>query len=64
MSASEILQRINIGASAPMQIDMTDANENMDMPAHEKTYGNFVSFVKYSVAFIALLLIAMAIFLT
>jgi len=47
-----------------MQIDMTDANENMDMPAHERTYRTFVSFAKYSVAFIALLLIAMAIFLT
>ncbi len=47
-----------------MQIDMIDANENMDMPAHERTYRTFVSFAKYSVAFIALLLIAMAIFLT
>ncbi len=45
-------------------IDMTDANESMDMPAHVRTYQNFVSFVKYGVGAIVILLIAMAIFLT
>jgi hypothetical protein len=47
-----------------MNIDMADANENMDMPAHLRTYHNFNSFVKYSIAAVVLLLIGMAIFLT
>ncbi len=47
-----------------MHIDFAEANENMDMPAHVKTYHHFISFVKYAIAAIAILLIAMAVFLT
>jgi hypothetical protein len=47
-----------------MNIDQADANENMDMPTHVKTYNNFMSFLKYAIGTIALVLIGMAIFLT
>ncbi|MBI4724799.1 MAG: aa3-type cytochrome c oxidase subunit IV [Rhodomicrobium sp.] len=47
-----------------MNIDMTAANENMDMPAHVKTYRNFMTLVKYSIATVVIILIAMAFFLT
>jgi len=47
-----------------MNIDLADANENMDMEAHIRTYRNFSTFVKYSIGTIAILLIGMAIFLT
>jgi len=46
-----------------MNLDTTDSNENMDMPAHLKTYGNFMRFVKYGIATVATILILMAIFL-
>jgi len=47
-----------------MNIDMAEANENMDMPAHVRTYRNFSSFVKYGIGAVVILLIGMAIFLT
>jgi hypothetical protein len=47
-----------------MNVDLTDANENMDMAAHVRTYENFGIFVKVSIACIAIVLIGMAIFLT
>jgi len=47
-----------------MHIDLADANENMDMAAHVRTYRNFATLVKYSIAAAAFLLICMAIFLT
>jgi hypothetical protein len=47
-----------------MNIDMSAADESMDMPAHVRTYENFGSFVKYSIGTIAIVLIGMAIFLT
>ena len=47
-----------------MQIDLADASESMDMPAHVRTYQNFGTFVKYSIGVIAILLIGMAVFLT
>jgi len=47
-----------------MNIDLTDASESMDMPAHVQTYVNFGTFVKYSVGAIAILLVGLAIFLT
>jgi Bacterial aa3 type cytochrome c oxidase subunit IV len=47
-----------------MNIDMSAADESMDMPAHVRTYENFGSFVKYSIGAIAIVLIGMAIFLT
>jgi hypothetical protein len=47
-----------------MNIDMADANENMDMPAHVQTYRNFSVFVKYGIGTVVILLIGMAIFLT
>jgi hypothetical protein len=47
-----------------MNIDMSAANESMDMPAHVRTYKNFGSFAKYSIGTIAIVLIGMAVFLT
>jgi hypothetical protein len=47
-----------------MQVDLTEANENMDMPAHARTYHHFTQFVKYSIGAVAIVLIGMAIFLT
>ena len=47
-----------------MNIDLIDANGNMDMNAHVRTYENFGIFVKVSIAAIAIILIGMAIFLT
>ncbi|MFY9643367.1 MAG: aa3-type cytochrome c oxidase subunit IV [Rhodomicrobium sp.] len=47
-----------------MNIDLADANENMDMAAHVQTYRHFVTLLKYSAGGILLLLICMAIFLT
>jgi hypothetical protein len=47
-----------------MNVDLAEANENMDMPAHVRTYRNFNAFVKYGIATVALVLIGMAIFLT
>lgn len=47
-----------------MNIDQADANENMDMPAHVKTYQSFMSFVKFGIAFVVILMIMMALFLT
>jgi hypothetical protein len=47
-----------------MNIDLTDANQNMDMGAHVRTYENFGLFVKVSIASVAIMLIGMAIFLT
>ncbi len=46
-----------------MKIDQTEANKNMDMPAHVRTYENFVIFVKWGIATVAIILIAMAYFL-
>ena len=47
-----------------MHIDLTDANESMDMAAHVQTYRKFTTLVKYSAGAILLLLACMAIFLT
>jgi hypothetical protein len=47
-----------------MNIDFAEANENMDMAAHVRTYENFGIFVKVSIASVAIILIGMAIFLT
>jgi hypothetical protein len=47
-----------------MNIDMAAANENMDMPAHVRTYKNFGTFVKYTIGAIVILLTGMAILLT
>jgi hypothetical protein len=47
-----------------MQIDQTEASEAMDMPAHVKTYENFMGFVKFGIAAVATILILMALFLT
>ncbi len=47
-----------------MKIDMTDANENMDMPAHVKTYQTFMSFTKFGIASVVIILVGMAYFLT
>lgn len=47
-----------------MDKDGSIAREAMDMPAHERTYENFAGFVKLSTAFVAVVLIGMAIFLT
>ena len=47
-----------------MNIDLADANKNMDMGAHVRTYENFGIFVKVSIAAVAIVMIGMAIFLT
>ncbi len=47
-----------------MERDQANANEPMDMPAHEKTYKNFTGFVKFGIALVVIVLIGMAIFLT
>ena len=47
-----------------MNIDLADANKNMDMDAHVRTYQNFGIFVKVSLASVAIILIGMAVFLT
>ena len=50
--------------SKSMHIDMTEANENMDMAAHAQSYRKFATLVTYSIGGIAVLLILMAVFLT
>jgi hypothetical protein len=47
-----------------MNIDLTGANENMDMAAHVRSYTNFGLFVKVSIASVVIILVGMAIFLT
>ena len=47
-----------------MDKDQSNANESMDMPAHEKTYKNFTGFVIFGIVAVAIILAAMAIFLT
>ena len=47
-----------------MDKDLTNANEAMDMPAHEKTYKNFTGFVMFGIVTVAIVLASMAIFLT
>ncbi len=46
-----------------MKIDQAEANKNMDMPAHVRTYEGFMTFVKWGVATVVIILIAMAYFL-
>jgi len=58
------------GAKAPqgkelaMDKDQSNVNESMDMPAHEKTYKNFTGFVIFGILAVAIILAAMAVFLT
>ena len=57
------------GAKAPQAKELAmDKDQNvsgaMDMPAHEKTYKNFTSFVMFGIITVAIILAAMAIFLT
>ena len=47
-----------------MDKDQANVNESMDMPAHEKTYKNFTAFVIFGIVTVAIILAAMAIFLT
>ena len=47
-----------------MDNDHANSHEAMDMPAHEKTYKNFTSFVIFGIITVAIVLIGMAIFLT
>jgi hypothetical protein len=47
-----------------MERDQANANEAMDMPAHEKTYKNFTGFVKIGIAIVVIVLVGMTIFLT
>jgi hypothetical protein len=46
-----------------MNIDTSNANENMDMPAHFKTYRAFMTFAKFGIATVVTILILLAIFL-
>jgi hypothetical protein len=52
------------GKELAMDKDQANVNEAMDMPAHEKTYKNFTSFVMFGIITVAIILAAMAIFLT
>jgi hypothetical protein len=52
------------GKEPAMDRDGSSASDAMDMPAHEKTYKNFIGFVKFSTAFVAFVLIGMAMLLT
>ena len=52
------------GKELAMDKDPANVNEAMDMPAHEKTYRNFTSFVMFGIITVAIILAAMAIFLT
>ena len=47
-----------------MDKDQISVSEAMDMPAHEKTYKNFTNFVMFGIITVAIILAAMAIFLT
>ena len=47
-----------------MDKDQISVSEAMDMPAHEKTYKNFTNFVMFGIITVAIILVAMAIFLT
>jgi hypothetical protein len=52
------------GKELAMDKDQTNVNEAMDMSAHEKTYKNFTGFVVFGIIIVAIVLAAMAIFLT
>ena len=52
------------GRNWQMDKDRTSVSEAMDMPAHEKTYKNFTGFVMFGIVAVAIILAAMAIFLT
>lgn len=47
-----------------MNSDAPRTDNQMDMAAHIRTYENFLTFVKYTIATVAVILIGMAIFLT
>jgi len=47
-----------------MDKDPAKVNKAMDMPAHERTYKNFTGFVLFGIIAVAIILAAMAIFLT
>lgn len=46
-----------------MKIDPSDANENMDMPAHARTYNNFMTASKFVAAFVVFILLILFFFL-
>lgn len=46
-----------------MAVDLSGGNPAMDYAEHAKTYKQFISFTKYGVAFLVVLLAAMAYFL-
>lgn len=46
-----------------MSVDTSQGNKNMDYAAHERTYGLFVSLIKYGSIGVALILMGMAMFL-
>jgi hypothetical protein len=46
-----------------MTVDMSEGNENMDYPQHQRTFSLFIGLVKYGTLSIAILLILMALFL-
>jgi hypothetical protein len=52
------------GKELAMDNDQANVSEAMDIPAHEKTYRNFTSFVMFGIITVAIILAAMAIFLT
>jgi hypothetical protein len=46
-----------------MTVDMSEGNENMDYPQHQRSFNLFIALVKYGTLSIAILLILMALFL-
>jgi hypothetical protein len=45
-----------------MNIDDSNANPAMDMPAHIKTYRSFVRFVQFGVLAVVIILVLLAVF--
>jgi hypothetical protein len=52
------------GKELAMDKDQANANKAMDMRPHERTYRNFTGFVMFGIIAVAIILAAMAIFLT
>lgn len=44
-----------------MNIEFANSGSNMDMPAHARTYNNFIKFMRISIVAAAVILILMAI---
>ena len=63
MSRSQKRAERHAGKELAMGMDQADANEFSDMPVHERTYKSFTAFAIFGIASVAVVLVAMAIFL-